>query len=112
MTELARPNGPDALAYLGVAAAWVALGALAIGAIAIGSLAIGRVAVKRLRVQNLEVGTLTVHRLNVLEGPLRGTYTAAAADQRTDAQSETSPEHNGEARPAPRRRRSRKRPPA
>jgi hypothetical protein len=67
--------------------------------------------VQRLRVQHLEVGTLTVHRLNVLEGPRPNTQTASAAGYPPSADSET-PEHNGEARPAPRRRRPRKPPPA
>jgi hypothetical protein len=112
MTDLARPNGPDAVSYLGVAAGLAAFGALAIGAIAIGSLAIGRLSVKRLRVQSLEVGTLTVHRFNVLEGPRPNIQTASAADHPSSSRSETRPEQNSEARPAPRRRRPRKPSPA
>jgi hypothetical protein len=112
MNDLARHNGPDALAYLGVAAGLVALGAVAIGAIAIGRLAIGRATVKRLRVQSLEVGTLTVGRLQVLERPIPEMHAAAAADHPPDAEADTSPpEQNGAVRRAPRRR-ARKRSPA
>ena len=105
MNEISRNDSPSALSYIAIATGALAVGAIAVGALAIGRMVIGRLAIQKVRLQTVEIDNLTVRRLRVLETITPPGETAATGDQPSP---ETTPEKNGEARPAPRRRRPRK----
>jgi hypothetical protein len=109
MNELVRRTQPDAVSYIAMATALLAVGAIAVGAIAIGSMAIGRLAVQKVRLRNVEIDNLTVRRLRVLEHITPEPAVAPVTNGPTTTADATL-ETNGEVppRPAPRRRRPRK----
>jgi hypothetical protein len=105
MNDVTRTEGPSAWSYIAIATGALAVGAIAVGAIAIGRMVIGRLAIQKVRLQTVEIDNLTVRRLRGLETIESQPGAAATGDQ---PPSDAIPETNGEARPAPRRRRPRK----